>query len=114
MESPRKIPPKIKKLVRFPRNITCLSSASLWEIAIKMNLGKLELSRSLEDLLADLDSTDIEVLQIEHEYLKELATLPQIHKDPFDRLLIATAKAEGMTIVTADENIHKYDVAWVW
>ena len=51
---------------------------------------------------------------IENEYLKKIADLPAIHKDPFDRLIIATALAEDLTIITADENIRKYDAAWIW
>ncbi|MCL2772541.1 MAG: PIN domain-containing protein [Oscillospiraceae bacterium] len=46
--------------------------------------------------------------------MKKLADLPLIHKDPFDRLLISTALAEDLTIITADENIQRYDVSWIW
>jgi len=61
-----------------------------------------------------LSEVRFQVLQIENKYLQQLLNLPQIHKDPFDRLLIATAQTEGMTIITADENIHQYDVEWIW
>jgi len=61
-----------------------------------------------------LNKTNIVILQIENEYLKKIITLPAIHKDPFDRLLISTALTEDMTIITADENIQKYNVNWVW
>ena len=101
-------------MLKFPGNSVYLSSASLWEIAIKTSLGKLELKKSFEKLLVDLNSTDIVILQIENEYLKKLTALPAIHKDPFDRLIIATALAEDLTIITADENIQKYDVSWIW
>jgi PIN domain nuclease of toxin-antitoxin system len=53
-------------------------------------------------------------LGIKSEYVKMVEQLPFIHRDPFDRLLIATALADGLTIITADESIQKYDIAWVW
>ena len=51
---------------------------------------------------------------LKNEYLKGLAVLPSIHKDPFDRLLIATALEENLILITADESIQKYDVPWIW
>lgn len=114
IESSSEISPKIKEALISSKNSIFLSSVSLWEIAIKTSLGKLRLMAPFEKLLDDLNSTDITILQIENEYLKRLTTLPQIHKDPFDRLLIATTLVEDLTIITADENIHKYDVKWLW
>jgi len=114
IEASSKVSPEIRVALKFPGNSIYLSSASLWEIAIKTSLGKLDLKNPFEKLLDDLNSTNIVILQIETEYLKKIAALPQIHKDPFDRLLIATAIAEDLTIITADENIQKYDVSWVW
>jgi len=54
------------------------------------------------------------ILPIEQRYLEGIIGLPFIHRDPFDRILIAVAKADGLTILTADENIRKYDVPTVW
>ena len=114
IEASSRISPEIRETLKFPGNSIYLSSASLWEIAIKTSLGKLDLKKPFEKLLADLNSTNIMILQIENEYLKKVIDLPAIHKDPFDRLLISTALAEGLTIITADGNIQKYDVDWVW
>ena len=114
LESSSKVSDTIKEKLKFPGNQVFLSSASLWEIAIKTNIGKLELKSPFNKLLSDLQKTDIIILQIENEYLQNLSTLPFIHKDPFDRLLIATALVENLTILTADENIQKYDVSWEW
>ena len=61
-----------------------------------------------------LRSSDFDFLQVEDEYLLGLTKLPLLHKDPFDRLIISTALAEKMTLITIDENIQKYDVPWVW
>jgi len=95
-------------------NNKCICSVSLWEIAIKKNIGKLKLKLSLEELLIEITNSDLKILQIEDTYLKGLSELPFLHKDPFDRLIIATAIAEKMTIITIDENIQKYDVPWIW
>ena len=114
IEASSKVSSDIRERLKYPGNPVYLSSASLWEIAIKSSLGKLELQSPFDKLLSDLAGTNINILQIEHEYLRKLAELPYIHKDPFDRLLIATALVEDLTIITADENIQKYDVPWVW
>ena len=95
-------------------NNKCICSVSLWEIAIKKNIGKLKLKLSLEELLTETRNSDLKILQIEDTHLKRLSELPFLHKDPFDRLIIAAAIAEKMTIITIDENIQKYDVPWIW
>jgi PIN domain nuclease of toxin-antitoxin system len=109
-----KIPIGIKDIVIQAENSIYISSVSFWEIAIKISLGKLDLDFTLEELLYAVEGSDFGILQIENDYLKYLSKLPLLHKDPFDRLLISTALAEDLTIITADENIHKYDVAWLW
>ncbi|MDR1135566.1 MAG: PIN domain-containing protein [Clostridiales Family XIII bacterium] len=53
-------------------------------------------------------------MPIQEPHLSQLIRLPFLHRDPFDRLLIATAVEEGMTLLSADENIHKYDIQWTW
>jgi PIN domain nuclease of toxin-antitoxin system len=114
VEASAKVPRSIREVLKFPCNSVYLSSVSLWEIAIKLSMNKLDLKMPFDKLLSDLNDTDITILQIKDSYLKNLTTLPRIHKDPFDRLLIATAIAESLTIITADENIQKYDVNWLW
>jgi len=108
------LPKSIKELIEHPNNDIYICSASLWEIAIKMNLGKLDLKLPLDKLLMDIKNGGFNVLQVEDEYLSKLLDVPYIHKDPFDRLLISTALAEDLTIITIDENIQKYDVPWIW
>jgi PIN domain nuclease of toxin-antitoxin system len=108
------IPQGIKELIERPENDIYICSASLWEIAIKMNLGKLDLKLPLDRLLNDIKTYGFNVLQLEDKYLCNLLKLPYIHKDPFDRLIISTALAEGLTVITIDENIQKYDVPWIW
>jgi len=106
------LPAKIRNIMDNPDNNIFISSASLWEIVIKTAIGKLDIS--FGKLLNQLDNIDFVLMQIEPEYLKRLQNLLLIHKDPFDRLLIATAQAENLTIITTDENIHQYNVQWIW
>ena len=105
---------KAKEIIDNPKNELYISSVSLWETAIKINIGKLDLDFTLDELLAEINDNDFDILQIENEYLQKLSVLPFIHKDPFDRLIIAIALAENLTIITTDENIQKYDVKWIW
>lgn len=114
VEDSPKLPLAIKEVIEHPKNQIAICSISLWEIAIKMNIGKLMLSLSFDELISMLKSGDFDFLQVEDEYLLELSNLPLLHKDPFDRLLISTALVEGATLITVDENIQKYDVPWVW
>ena len=107
-----RLPSKLEKMLDSPENWIYISSASLWEITIKSSLGKLD--TSLSKLLEGVKESGFQILQIENMFLDELQNLPKIHKDPFDRLLIATAKASKLTLITADENIQKYDIDWIW
>ena len=92
-----------------------ISIASLWEIAIKASLGKLPgFNGGIKMFLAKMEEMPVCPLPVAPRHIEVVETLPFIHRDPFDRLLIAAAKADGMTILTADENIHKYDVSSVW
>ena len=109
-----KLSTKAAEIINNPKSILYISSVSLWEVAIKTNLNKLDLYFTLDELLDAVKDRDINVLQIEDEYLRALSSLPFIHKDPFDRLLIATALAEDLTFITMDGNIQKYDVKWEW
>ena len=105
---------KIQALIDDRESEIYISIASLWEISIKLGLGKLSLKISFDDLMKIISDRDFKILQVEIEYLKHLSKLPLIHKDPFDRLLVATAQAEDLTLITADENIHKYDITINW
>lgn len=113
-EDSKNLPHKMVEEIDNPENNVFISSVSLWEIAIKISIGKLDLKYTLEELLAVIKTSDFDILQIESEYLILLSTLPIIHKDPFDRLLISSAKAEGLVMITSDEDIKKYDLKWAW
>ena len=96
-------------------NEQLLSIASRWEIAIKLRLGKLTVAVPIEMLMTQqLTQNDIELLPITVAPLIVLSTLPLHHRDPFDRLLIAQAKAEQMRLVSADSQFAPYLVDVLW
>jgi PIN domain nuclease of toxin-antitoxin system len=88
-----------------------LSTASLWEIAIKSALGKLD---APEDLPEQVQQLGFDVLPVSAEHAWAVRKLPPRHRDPFDRLLVAQAQVEQLPIVTADPSFDKYDVEVVW
>jgi PIN domain nuclease of toxin-antitoxin system len=92
-----------------------LSTASLWEIAIKISLGKLALTEPFDVLIpAQLNLNGIELLEISVAHASMVANLPFHHRDPFDRLLIAQAQVEQMTIVSKDDTFDAYGIKRKW
>jgi len=91
-----------------------VSVASLWEFAIKHSTGKLHFDGGISAFWKMTTVNKFRILQINEPYLIKLSSLPFLHRDPFDRLLVATAMVEDMTILTADESIRQYDVKCVW
>ena len=92
----------------------CVSIISAWEIAIKVSIVKLSFAGGSAFFIEKMRQNGVELLNIKDTHLEYIETLPFIHRDPFDRLLVAAAMADGMSILTEDENIHKYDVPSVW
>ena len=84
-----------------------VSAATVWELSIKRAIGKLELDGSIVDLVED---SAFEALAITGEHAERAGALPDHHRDPFDRLLIAHAQLEGLTLVTRDRAFAAYDV----
>lgn len=92
-----------------------LSVASLWELTIKVQLGKLELGMSLEAFFEDfVRGRLLEVLPIELSHLLAYGALPLRHRDPFDRLLVAQAHVLRLPIVTVDRSFAAYEVRTIW
>ena len=88
-----------------------LSVASLWEIAIKQSVNKLKYSDSIVDLGEICKELHFEILDLDLPSIERVKKLPFLHKDPFDRILIAQAQENGLTIITKDMYIPKYDVS---
>ncbi len=91
-----------------------VSIASLWEIAIKKSIGKLDLKYSLQEIESLCEEKDISILQIKAIYFDELISLEKNHNDPFDRLIISQSMIENLTIITKDSIIPKYPVKTIW
>jgi PIN domain nuclease of toxin-antitoxin system len=91
-----------------------LSIASCWELAIKVSRGRLALSKPIERLAEVLGGSEFQLLPIDLDDVARVATLPPHHRDPFDRMLIAQALGDGLTIVSADPVFKKYGVKRVW
>jgi len=101
-----RLTPTIERMIRSEDNDSFVSIASLWEIAIKMRRGKLV---APDDLPVLLDSDpDFSILDATIDHVWRVRTLPLIHADPFDRLLVAQAMAEGMSLVTHDRRMADY------
>ncbi len=96
-------------------NASLVSAASAWEIATKVRLGRLPAAANLvQDFVADLALQRIEILEVSAEHGIRAGLLPGPHKDPFDRMLIAQAQAEGIPIVSNDGALDGYGVRRVW
>ena len=107
--------PRARDFLRDEENELYISIVSAWEIAIKHSLGKLtEFPGGVKLFFSAINENPIKIIQILPEHVEKVEELQYIHSDPFDRLIISTALCEDMTILTADENIRKYDVKCVW
>ena len=107
--------PRAKTFLLSGEHALYVSIVSAWEVAVKVSIGKLpELNGGVKTFLAKVEEMPISLIGVEPCHIELIEKLPFIHRDPFDRLLISAAKMEGMTIITADENIHRYDVPTLW
>lgn len=91
-----------------------VSIASFWEIAIKQCIGKMQFCMTIPELESLCLDRDIQVLPIQSAVLEQIKSLPKIHGDPFDRLIIAQAQIGKMTIITRDRIIPQYPVPTIW
>lgn len=102
-------------LISSADNEIFLSIASLWEIAIKVSLGKLEISMPYEHLVSkQIEDNEINLLPVETHHLKALVKLPYHHRDPFDRIIISQGIAENLPILTCDRMFQDYPIERVW
>lgn len=112
---PERLADSSRRLLRDPANELFLSAASAWELAIKFATGKLRLPQPPAVFIAQRLAEDrVVALPILHAHALRAGELPPHHRDPFDRLLIAQAQIEGLTVLTADREFAKYDVPIHW
>ena len=107
--------PRPAALFRSPENEVYLSAASAWEIAIKYAAGRLPLPRHPDRLIAaERDARGILPLPIDEESALHVSRLPDLHRDPFDRILVAQAIVHGLTILTPDPLVSQYPARTMW
>jgi PIN domain nuclease of toxin-antitoxin system len=98
-----------------PDNDVFLSAASAWEIITKSRIGRLPLHEPVDGFIGrHLEENAFQPLSISMRHAFELETLPDLHRDPFDRMLVAQALAEQMPLVTGDEAVRAYPVTTIW
>lgn len=100
------MPARIRRLLEDPEIDLLLSAVSITEIAVKSSIGKLQMTRS--DLELICANASITVIPLRHQHVNRLFDLPLHHRDPFDRLLIATALSESVPIISSDRQFRKY------
>ena len=111
LEGDPRIERQAQDLIADPANDILVIIASLWEIVVKVRVGKLE--ADIRDIVAAVNAQGFETLETHPEHLEELVRLPMHHRDPFDHLLIAQAIAEGLTLLSEDQHVSAYPVAHV-
>jgi len=114
MFEPNKLSQSSQKILTSRDLRKFISMSSMWEIAIKNRIGKLPLPTGISGVFSMAEYINIGLVGIDQKHIETYNTLPLLHRDPFDGIIIATAILENMTIITADENIQKYDVSWTW
>lgn len=106
---------RARELIESAENEGLVSIASVWEIAIKASLGRVELGRSFAEFVANqVENNGFAVLPLTVGHLSKLTELPFHHRDPFDRLLVAQALAEGTPLISSDAAFHSYHVDVLW
>ncbi len=107
LDGSNKLGAEVRDILKSGSNAIYLSSGAVWEMAIKESIGRLEVPHDLEEVLRQ---EGIEVLPIKASHALAVATLPQHHRDPFDRIQIVQAQLEGLTLISRDEAFGQYDV----
>ena len=109
-----KMPDATKEIFFDARNRIYVSIATLWEVSIKISIGKLSFDGGIDGFIDAIEDNGFLLLDISAVHTKTAADLPFIHRDPFDRMLVAQAIAEGMYLMTTDSNNLKYDITPIW
>ena len=106
------LPAAARSAIAEPTNVVYVSAATVWEIAIKTSIGRIELDDA--DLAAEISVNDFAELAITARHAQEAGALPRHHDDPFDRMLVAQARLESLTCVTRDTAFRRYGVSTLW
>ena len=113
--APERLSPRARRAIEAGTNEVFVSAASVWEVAIKKQLGRLHYPAGLDDFLPErMAERSLLALPVLMAHAIKVASLSDAHRDPFDRLLVAQAMVEGLRLVTADRALRKYAVQVVW
>ena len=113
--APHKLSSKVLTLCQDQTNEMILSVASVWEMQIKLQLGKLQLTLPLHEIITNQQQTNnVKILDVTLAHVLALEKLPASHKDPFDRLLVAQSNIEDMILVSRDKIFKQYPVKQLW
>jgi len=108
------MPQSTRELILNAENTIYVSIATVWEVAIKMSINKLSFDGSIDGFIEAIEDEDFLLLDITTKHIKTGKNLPFIHRDPFDRMLIAQAIVEELPIMTTDSEMLKYDINPIW
>jgi PIN domain nuclease of toxin-antitoxin system len=109
------LPALTRDLLEDKSHTLYLSAASVWETAIKVSIGKLQLPQPIKQIVeTEISKNDLKLLDLKLPHLELIESLPFHHKDPFDRLLIAQAQVENLTVVGVDAAFDPYGVKRLW
>ena len=115
IEDDASLSPTAKALIEDGNNVIYLSLASIWEMAIKVNLGKLRFNKPFDEFIKmQLQLNNIKLLEIELEHTLYLADLPLHHRDPFDRLIITQALLNNLPLLGVDTAFDSYSIVRIW
>jgi PIN domain nuclease of toxin-antitoxin system len=114
MQSPDRLPKRVRQLIEDQTHLCAISMLSLWEISIKVSINKLTLPAPYDEFAGNILSSDFEVLEINHADILAFLNLPVLHCDAFDRLLVAQALRRSLTFITGDKHIHAYKLPILW
>ncbi|GBD10754.1 Ribonuclease VapC22 [bacterium HR23] len=114
LASPERLPGEVRRLLEDPKNEVLFSAASVWEVAIKAQVGRFSLPIPLEEVVEAALRSGFAELPVRSVHAAGVARLPFLHRDPFDRLLVAQALYEPARLLTADRALAGYsDLVWL-
>ena len=114
VEDDDQFPESLKRIIEKPSNDIYLSIASIWEMAIKIQLKKLDIEKSIKEIIELVSFNGFELLPILPEHIIKLSSLDFHHRDPFDRIVIAQGLVENQVVVSRDKVFDKYGIRRIW
>lgn len=110
-----KLSRRARELIEDPGNAKLVSVASLWEVGLKMSLGRLDLAQPFEELIPrQMELNGFGLLPVRISHIAKVVSLPFHHRDPFDRMIVAQCAAEGLSVVSLDSVFDKYSLRRLW